>query len=85
VPYGLAQIHAMTSAEKLNLNRLLEQQDPDLLDWFLGKSAPKDSSIVDAVRHVLTFCKDREQRTELETMVESTGAARAVSSRSRKR
>ena len=59
MPYGLAQIDAMTSAEKLNLNRLLEQQDPDLLDWFLGKSTPKDSSIGDAVRHVLTFCKDR--------------------------
>ena len=60
VPYGLAQIHAMTSAEKTNLDRLLEQQDPDLLDWFLGKSKPKDSSIADAVRHVLTFCKDRQ-------------------------
>ena len=60
MPYGLAQIHAMTSAEKLDLNRLLEQQDPDLLDWFLGKSTPEDSSIADAVRHVLTFCKARE-------------------------
>jgi|TARA_B100000745_G_scaffold239803_2_gene162443 succinate dehydrogenase flavin-adding protein (antitoxin of CptAB toxin-antitoxin module) len=50
----------MTSAEKFDLNRLLDQQDPDLLDWFLGKSTPKDSSIADAVRHVLTFCKDRE-------------------------
>ena len=60
VPYGLAQIHAMTSVEKHDLNRLLEQQDPDLLDWFLGKSTPKDSSIADAVRHVLTFCKDRD-------------------------
>jgi succinate dehydrogenase flavin-adding protein (antitoxin of CptAB toxin-antitoxin module) len=49
----------MTPAEKLNLSRLLEQQDPDLLDWFLGKSAPKDASINDAVRQVLTFCKDR--------------------------
>ena len=60
MPYGSTQIHAMTSAEKLNLNRLLEQQDPDLLDWFLGKTTPKDSSIADAVCHVLTFCKDRK-------------------------
>jgi succinate dehydrogenase flavin-adding protein (antitoxin of CptAB toxin-antitoxin module) len=60
VPYGLALIHAMTSGEKLNLHRLLEQQDPDLLDWFLGKSTPKDSSIADAVRDVLAFCKDRD-------------------------
>ena len=51
----------MTSAEKSNLDRLLEQQDPDLLDWFLGKSIPADSSIADAVRHVLTFSNERER------------------------
>ena len=61
MPYGLSQIRAMTSAEKSNLGRLLEQQDPDLLDWFLGKDTPKDSSIADAVRHVLTFSNERER------------------------
>ena len=61
MPYGLAQIHAMTSEEKLDLNRLLEQQDPDLLDWFLGKSTPEDSSIADAVRQVMTFSNERER------------------------
>ena len=61
MPYGLTQINAMTSAEKFDLNRLLDQQDPDLLDWFLGKSTPKDSSIADAVRHVLTFSNERER------------------------
>ena len=61
MPYGLAQIHAMTSAEKSNLDRLLEEQDPDLLDWFLGKSIPEDSSIADAVRHVLTFSNERKR------------------------
>ena len=61
VPYGSAQIHSMTSTEKSNLDRLLEQQDPDLLDWILGKSTPEDSSIADAVRHVLTFSNERER------------------------
>ena len=61
MPYGSAQIHAMSSAEKSNLDRLLEQQDPDLLDWFLGNSIPEDSSIADAVRHVLTFSNERER------------------------
>ena len=51
----------MTSAEKSNLDRLLEQQDPDLLDWFLGNSIPEDSSIAAAVRHVLTFSNERER------------------------
>ena len=59
VPYGLAQIHAMTSAEKTNLDRLLEQQDPDLLNWFLGKSTPEDPTIADAVHQVLTFNSER--------------------------
>ena len=64
VPYGLARIHAMTSVEKSNLNQLLEQQDPDLLDWFLGKSTPANSSIADAVRHVLIFCECRDLTKE---------------------
>ena len=64
MPYGSAQIRAMTSAEKSNLDRLLEQQNPDLLDWFLGKSTPDDSSIADAVRHVLTFSNERERAKE---------------------
>ena len=51
----------MTSAEKSNLDQLLEQQDPDLLDWFLGKSTPVNSSIADAVRHVLTFNNERKR------------------------
>ena len=61
MPYGLAQIHGMTSAERCNLDRLLEQQDPDLLDWFLGKSTPLNSSIADAVRQVLAFSNERRQ------------------------
>ena len=59
MPYGSAQIHEMTSVQKSNLGRLLKQQDPDLLDWFLGKSTPEDSSIADAVRHVLAFNNER--------------------------
>ena len=51
----------MTSAEKSNLDQLLEQQDPDVLDWFLGKSTPEDSSIADAIRHVMTFSNERER------------------------
>ena len=61
VPYGSARIHGMTSVEKSNLGQLLEQQDPDLLDWFLGKSTPVNSSIADAVRHVLTFSNERRR------------------------
>ena len=61
MPYGSTQIHTMTSAEKSNLDQLLEQQDPDILDWFLGKSTPVNSSIADAVRHVLTFSNERRQ------------------------
>ena len=61
IPYGSAQIHTMTLVEKSNLGRLLEQQDPDLLDWFLGKSTPKDSLVADAIRLVLTFSNERDR------------------------
>ena len=61
VPYGSAKIHAMTLDEKSNLDQLLEQQDPDLLDWFLGKSTPVNSSIADAVRQVLAFSNERRR------------------------
>ena len=64
MPYGSAQIHAMTSSEKSNLGRLLEEQDPDLLDWFLGKSTPDDSLIADAVCHVLAFSNERSRAKE---------------------
>jgi antitoxin CptB len=60
VPYGLNQIQDMSAVEKSNLEQLLQQQDPDLLDWFLGKSVPADPSIADAVGRVLTFNHQRE-------------------------
>ena len=61
VPYGLAQIHTMNAVQKSNLGLLLEQQDPDLLDWFLGRSRPTDSSIAEAVRQVLIFSNEGER------------------------
>ena len=61
MPYGSTQIHVMSAAEKSNLGQLLEQQDPDLLDWFLGRSTPEVPSIADAVRHVLAFNNERER------------------------
>ena len=64
MPYGSAQIHAMTPVEKFNLDKLLGEQDPDLLDWFLGKSTPADSASADAVHHVLTFSNDRDRARE---------------------
>ena len=69
VPYGLTQIPGMTPLEISNLDRLLEQSDPDLLDWFLGKRRPGDSSIADAVCHVLSFNEERARKEGFESMV----------------
>jgi succinate dehydrogenase flavin-adding protein (antitoxin of CptAB toxin-antitoxin module) len=51
----------MTTSEKYNLDRLLEQQDPDLLDWFLGRNIPEDALIAEAVRLVLSFNNERQR------------------------
>ena len=85
MPYGLAQIHFMTSIEKSNLDHLLKQQDPDLLDWFLGKTTSEDASIADAVRDVLAFSNEGEPAKELESVFGSKRTACTVSSRSEKR
>ena len=61
VPYGLARIHTMSASEKSNLGLLLDQQDPDLMDWFLGRRAPADSSIAEVIREVLDFNDDTKQ------------------------
>ena len=65
VPYGSSQIHGMTVDDKSNLGRLLEQQDPDLLDWFLERSTPEDSLIAEAVRNILIFSKARKQAKDI--------------------
>ena len=75
----------MTPTERSSLNQLLKQQDPDLLDWFLGKSTPADSSIADVVRHVLTFSDERKRENGLESVAGSVCAAHAVSTGGRNR
>ena len=58
VPYGTARIHKLNQTELVNLGMLLEQQDPDLLSWFLGQSTPEEPEVAAAVRDILVF-RDR--------------------------
>ena len=60
VPYGLMRINVMDEVEKYNLRFLLEQQDPDLLDWFLGRRTPNDVRISAAIDNVLEFRATRQ-------------------------
>jgi antitoxin CptB len=55
VPYGTARIRELNSIELTNLGVLLEQHDPDLLSWFLGRSVPEEPKIAAAVRDILAF------------------------------
>jgi len=50
-PYAAAKLGSM----KITFDRLLEQQDPDLLDWFFSEKAPDDSELDQAIRDVLQF------------------------------
>ncbi len=55
VPDGRIRIDVMTPPEKHVFKLLLEQQDPDLLDWLLGRGRPESTSIATAVDNVLRF------------------------------
>ena len=59
VPYGAARIRELDQNELANLSMLLEQSDPDLLRWFLGRSKPDEPKVAAAVHDVLMF-KDRK-------------------------
>ena len=55
VPYAQIRIKVMDRSEKHVFKLLLEQQDPDLLDWLLGRRRPVSTSIATAVDNVLRF------------------------------
>ena len=55
VPYGQIRINVMPPEEKHGFKLLLEQQDPDLLDWLLGRQRPESASISTAVDNDLRF------------------------------
>ena len=55
IPYGAARIHELNPIELNNLGMLLEQHDPDLLSWFLGRSEPDEPKVAAAVSDILAF------------------------------
>ena len=64
VPYAVKRINIMGDLEKRKLSLLLEQQDPDLLAWFLGRTKPKNLSIASAIDNVLRFHNKRRNLRE---------------------
>ena len=49
------------SAEQQSLYRdLLNCQDQELFDWFLGKSRPQSSDLLEIVELILAFQKQRD-------------------------
>ena len=55
VPYAQIRIDLMSPSEKYAFELLLEQQDPDLVDWLLGRRRPESTAIATAVDNVLRF------------------------------
>ena len=60
VPYAQIRIKVMDRSEKHVFKLLLEQQDPDLLDWLLGRRRPESDLIAAAVDNVLRFNAEQE-------------------------
>ena len=58
--YGHARIDELNTTELDNLDMLLEQQNPDILNWFLGLSEPDEPKIAAAIQDVLEFKERRE-------------------------
>ena len=44
---------AITAAQQLSFQKLLEQDDPDLLEWFSQKSRPDDAGMAALVDFML--------------------------------
>ena len=57
VPYGTVHLPTMNIDEKNRFANLLEEQDSDLLDWFLGRATPDNSSLLRTINNVLDFKK----------------------------
>ncbi len=45
----------MDYAEKSNLEQLLDHQDADLLDWFLGRKDPHNIAITQTIDRIIGF------------------------------
>ena len=71
VPYAQIRIKVMDTSEKHVFKLLLEQQDPDLLDWLLGRRRPECLSISTAVDNVLRFNAERKHLEESISFVKS--------------
>ena len=56
-PYIRGHFAQASEQEKQALDRLLDAEDPDLMDWFLGASSPSDlelMALVDRIRALKT-------------------------------
>ena len=54
-----AHIASLTPAQLENFDVLLQQNDPDLYDWILGKKTPPTSLDSDVMRLLSAFCSGK--------------------------
>ena len=53
LPFFNEMYLAITAAQQLSFQKLLEQDDPDLLEWFSQKSRPDDAGMAALVDFML--------------------------------
>ena len=61
LPFFDARFASMNANEQATFIKLLEQDDPDLLQWFSGKASPDDPELAAMVEAVLTSNKTAHQ------------------------
>jgi len=52
-PYFKSDLSNSDEATITALERLLDCQDPDLLDWLLGRATPRDAQLNHAIKQIL--------------------------------
>ncbi|MBL10640.1 MAG: hypothetical protein CL402_09040 [Acidiferrobacteraceae bacterium] len=62
VPYGVVRLPMMDKDEKQQFENLLQEQDSDLLDWFLGRSTPYNTTLVSTIKNILHFKENNGSR-----------------------
>ena len=59
-PFVLHGFSSLTEAQKVNFERLLTSDDPDLFSWFMGHASCEDPELAEIIRIILERIKIKD-------------------------